>query len=216
MNTEHEDYTTREEQPLAPWLPIPSRAISAIEHPCIVKNIDKGISSLGGSVKLSKAGIGGRNSHRVNRLTSDQGLRSKLDSTAGTENDEELKQLISVSLRPDDPFAKRLLSGAVTTKNLLLKVTVPKRTRRKRRRGTSGPFLTEEEIHQSDGAASSGSQRHGNNTYVDACTIVRSLQDNTSTYQTSLVGVIDETHRFRSKWPSICCLAPTDRLLSHA
>lgn len=38
----------------APWLPIPSRAVSAIEHPCIVKNVDKGITSLGGSVKLSK------------------------------------------------------------------------------------------------------------------------------------------------------------------
>lgn len=39
---------------LAPWLPIPSRAVSAIEHPCIIKNVDKGITSLGGSVKLSK------------------------------------------------------------------------------------------------------------------------------------------------------------------
>jgi general transcription factor 3C polypeptide 5 (transcription factor C subunit 1) len=38
----------------APWLPIPFRAVSAIEHPCIIKNIDKGITSLGGSVKLSK------------------------------------------------------------------------------------------------------------------------------------------------------------------
>ena len=38
----------------APWLPIPSRAVSAIEHPCIIKNIDKGITSLGGAVKLSK------------------------------------------------------------------------------------------------------------------------------------------------------------------
>jgi hypothetical protein len=39
---------------LAPWLPIPSRAVSAIEHPCIIKNVDKGITSLGGSVKLGK------------------------------------------------------------------------------------------------------------------------------------------------------------------
>lgn len=38
----------------APWLSIPSRAVSAIEHPCIIKNVDKGITSLGGSVKLSK------------------------------------------------------------------------------------------------------------------------------------------------------------------
>jgi general transcription factor 3C polypeptide 5 (transcription factor C subunit 1) len=38
----------------APWLPIPSRAVSAVEHPAIIKNIDKGIASLGGPVKLSK------------------------------------------------------------------------------------------------------------------------------------------------------------------
>lgn len=149
-------------------------------------------------------------------LTYGQGLRSKADSTSVGDNDEELKQLISVSLRPDDPFAKRLLSGAVTTNNLLLKVTVPKRTGRKRRRGTSGPFLSKEEIHQNDGAASSGSHQHGNHTYVDARTIFRSLQDNASSYQTLLAGVIDETHRFRSKWSSICHLSAINRLLSYA
>ena len=44
----------------APWLPIPSRAISAVEHPCIVKNVDKGITSLGGPVKLSKVSGSGQ------------------------------------------------------------------------------------------------------------------------------------------------------------
>jgi hypothetical protein len=38
----------------APWLPIPSRAVSVVEHPCLIKNIDKGVVSLGGPVKLSK------------------------------------------------------------------------------------------------------------------------------------------------------------------
>lgn len=38
----------------APRLQIPARAISVVEHPCIVKNIEKGIASLGGPVKLSK------------------------------------------------------------------------------------------------------------------------------------------------------------------
>lgn len=41
-------------EPTAPCLSIPSRALSAIEHPCLVKNIDKGIVSLGGPVRLSK------------------------------------------------------------------------------------------------------------------------------------------------------------------
>lgn len=47
---------TMNDHQTAPWLPIPSRAISAVEHPCIIKNIDKGIASLGGPARLSKVG----------------------------------------------------------------------------------------------------------------------------------------------------------------
>jgi general transcription factor 3C polypeptide 5 (transcription factor C subunit 1) len=115
-----------------------------------------------------------------------------LETTTNAEGDDELKKLISVSLRPDDPFAKRLLSTPVRTNNLLLKVTVPKRTGRKRKRGTSGPFLSEEEIEDT--------ANHANKTYVDASTIYRSLQDNASTYKVALAGIVDETHRFRSEY----------------
>jgi general transcription factor 3C polypeptide 5 (transcription factor C subunit 1) len=52
----HHNTTADSENQLAPWLPIPSRAISVVEHPAIIKNIDKGITSLGGPVKLSKVG----------------------------------------------------------------------------------------------------------------------------------------------------------------
>ncbi|KAI4951915.1 hypothetical protein J4E91_003376 [Alternaria rosae] len=163
----------------APWLPIPSRAVSVVEHPAIIKNVDKGITSLGGPVKLSK------------------GLRSRLETTTNAEGDDELKKLISVSLRPGDPFAKRLLSTPVRTNNLLIKVTVPKRTGRKRKRGTTGPFLSKDEI-ASSGAGSSNSTPLTNKTYVGAPTIYRSLQDNASTYKIALAGVVDETHRFRN------------------
>jgi general transcription factor 3C polypeptide 5 (transcription factor C subunit 1) len=125
-------------------------------------------------------------------------LRSKPEGTTEGENDDELKQLISVSLRPDDPFAKRLLSTAVTTNNLLLKVTVPKRTGRKRKRGTSGPFLSEEEMAGNSDGSTHGHTRLVGNTYVDASTIFRSLQDNDTKYKVSLAGMVDETHRFRS------------------
>ncbi|EMD67312.1 hypothetical protein COCSADRAFT_136157 [Bipolaris sorokiniana ND90Pr] len=169
MSDEQPTSTANGESQHASWLPIPSRAISVVEHPAIIKNVDKGIASLGGPVKLSK------------------GLRSKLETTVNAEGDDELKKLISVSLRPDDPFAKRLLSTPVRTNNLLLKVTVPKRTGRKRKRGTAGPFLAEDDI-----------ARDSNQTYVDAPTIYRSIQDNASTYKVALVGVVDETHRFRN------------------
>jgi general transcription factor 3C polypeptide 5 (transcription factor C subunit 1) len=107
-----------------------------------------------------------------------------------------------VSLRPDDPFAKRLLSTAVTTNNLLLKVTVPKRTGRKRKRGSSGPFLTEEELGESDGSAQ-GPNSLTSQVRTDAAIIFRSLQDNASNYRVSLEGIVDETHRFRSISPTL-------------
>jgi general transcription factor 3C polypeptide 5 (transcription factor C subunit 1) len=53
-DNEHDVSAEHSNTDLAPWLPVPSRAVSAIEHPCIIKNVDKGITSLGGSVKLSK------------------------------------------------------------------------------------------------------------------------------------------------------------------
>lgn len=151
-----------------------------MEHPCVIKNVDKGIISLGGAAKLSK------------------GLRSRLETTTNAEGDDELKKLISVSLRPDDPFAKRLLSTPVRTNNVLIKVTVPKRTGRKRKRGSSGPFLAEEEILKT--ANQDLRVDHpdtSKSSYVDASTVFRTLQDNASAYQVALAGIVDETHRFR-------------------
>ncbi|CAI6307325.1 unnamed protein product [Periconia digitata] len=164
----------------APWMEIPSRAVSAVEHPCIVKNVDKGITSLGGPIKLGK------------------GLRSKVEPDA----EDDIPNIISASLRPDDPLAKRLLSTPVTTTNLLLKVTVPKRTGRKRKRGTNGPFLSEADC----GPA-------GSNAYVDASSLYRRLQDNPKNYTSTIVGLIDETHRFRNL-PDIQYAASTNKIMA--
>lgn len=123
-----------------------------------------------------------------------QGLRSRLETTTNAEGDDELKKLISVSLKPDDPFQKRLLATPVRTNNLLLKVTVPKRTGRRRKRGTDGPFLPEDETVSTDKDPSKPTSP-----YVKAETVFRSLQDNASTYKVEVAGIIDETHRFRSK-----------------
>jgi len=48
--------------------------------------------------------------------------------------------MVGVSLRPNDPLAKRMPSTAVETRNVLIKVTMPKRTGRKRKRGSDDPF----------------------------------------------------------------------------
>lgn len=122
-----------------------------------------------------------------------QGLRSSLEASANKDADDELKKLISVSLRPDDPFAKRLLSTPVTTNNLLLKVTVPKRTGRKRKRGTTGPFLTDDELRAAAQSTVSKTSDH-----VSASDIYRSLHDNATRYEIVPAGVVNETHRFRA------------------
>ena len=104
-------------------------------------------------------------------------------------------RFVSVSLRPDDPFAKRMLAIPVTTNNVLLKVTVPKRTGRKRKRGSEGSFLAEHEIDTN--GADKAKAVSPNNPYVKAATVFRSLQDNATKYTVAPVGVIDEAHRVR-------------------
>jgi general transcription factor 3C polypeptide 5 (transcription factor C subunit 1) len=89
---------------------------------------------------------------------------------------------------------------------------VPKRTGRKRKRGSAGPFLSEDEI-ASGGNGVANNSTTSSKTYVDASTVYRTLQDNASTYKVALAGVVDETHRFRSKSCSLCCsLSVTDFL----
>jgi general transcription factor 3C polypeptide 5 (transcription factor C subunit 1) len=104
-----------------------------------------------------------------------------------------------VSLRPNDPFARRLLSTPVTTNNLLLKVTIPRRTGRKRKRGTTGPFLTDDELQGTTNGVDQNSASPVNSTCAEASDVYRSLQDNASRYKVAFAGVVDETHRFRGK-----------------
>ena len=88
-----------------------------------------------------------------------------------------------VSLRPDDPFAKKLSSIATQTQNVLIKVTVPKRTGRKRQRGSDEPFVESAEIsiHSKD---------------VTASELLRRLRENENSYSLQAVGIIQDTHRF--------------------
>lgn len=123
-------------------------------------------------------------------------MRSKLEPQPNADGPDALPKLISVSLRPDDPLAKRLISTPVATNNLLLKVTVPKRTGRKRKRGSSGPFVADADVGGATGKSQPSQIQHS---HADAATLFRSLQDNASRYEVSVAGVIDETHRFRSK-----------------
>lgn len=93
--------------------------------------------------------------------------------------------MVGVSLRPNDPLAKRIPSTGVDTRNVLVRVTVPKRTGRKRKRGTDEPF----EHHPEQGQENSN---------VTAPDLLQRLRDNHDNYTIEALGMLRETHRFRT------------------
>ncbi|KAL1617135.1 tau 95 subunit of transcription factor TFIIIC [Neofusicoccum ribis] len=138
----------------SPALAVPPDAVVSIEHPCIVKNIDNGVKSLGGRVALDKF------------------LNTK-----------DRDKTIGASLRPHDPMAKPVMSTFTKTQNLLLRVSVPRRTGRKRKRGSDGPWLQDPEA--------------GEAPHADAHILMQSLRDNPDNYSIQPVGLAHENHRFR-------------------
>lgn len=91
-----------------------------------------------------------------------------------------------VSLRPHDPLAKKVASTGISTRNVLIKVTTPKRTGRKRKRGSDDPFAD----HSSPEPAQNS---------ITAPELLQRLRDNAATYQIEAVGCISDTHRFRGQ-----------------
>lgn len=92
---------------------------------------------------------------------------------------------MGVSLRPDDPLAKRIPSTGVETRNILVRVTVPRRTGRKRKRGSDAPFEDPEQHEQE-------------NSNVTAPQLLERLRDAHGNYSIEALGVLRETHRFRT------------------
>lgn len=86
-----------------------------------------------------------------------------------------------------------ILSNNVSTNNILLQVTVPKRTGRKRKRGSLEPYQDAVGIAHEipDGTTSA---------IRDTQYLLGSMSANASKYHIRLVGVIEHTHRFRSEW----------------
>ncbi len=78
------------------------------------------------------------------------------------------------------------MSRVATTSNIVIQITLPKRTGRKRKRGSDDPFL-ESEQYDARSLVASRSQ-----------TLLRTLRDNPTTYQVEPIGFNDEIHRFRS------------------
>lgn len=98
---------------------------------------------------------------------------------------------VPLYLRYDNPTARPLTSHNALTHNVVLKVTVPKRTGRKRKRGTNGPW--EGEIQQ----PAEGLEVLSRDRLDTPRLLRRKLQDNVGKYKVEPIGVINNTHRYR-------------------
>ena len=107
--------------------------------------------------------------------------------------DECASSVARLYLRPGDRMCNPILSNNVSTNNILLQVTVPKRTGRKRKRGSLGPYQ--------DAVDNAPKTPEGTvQTTKDTQYLLDSMSANVGKYHIHPVGLIEQTHRFRSKW----------------
>lgn len=92
-------------------------------------------------------------------------------------------------------MCKPIASKNVTTNDIVLKITVPKRTGLKRRRGASGPYY--EGLEDGDCLTMSPEHQPTAAPTRDTRYMLRSLRDNIKQYNVQPVGSIHQTHRFR-------------------
>ena len=138
----------------APWYTIPKTQAVCVEHPCLVQNVDKAVDMLGGDKAIK------------NFLRKDH-----------------VEKPINLKFHPEDPFSQPILSVNCQTNNVLLKVTVPKRTGRKRKRGTTDPFV--EDLNEPPAKKS-------------ANYLLESLRANKNTYQIEPIASVPIMHIFRT------------------
>ncbi|MCJ1443343.1 MAG: tau 95 subunit of transcription factor TFIIIC [Stictis urceolatum] len=131
--------------------------LTSVEHPFIVRNADKVADTLGGSSEVAKL---------VNPKTAKKGA--------------------SLYLRRDDPMTVPITSANVATDNLLLEISVPKLTGRKRKRGSDGPFQ-EYPSEQNETSPDEGPRN-----------LLKRLSKSSDQVDIRTIGPIAHTHRFRS------------------
>lgn len=88
------------------------------------------------------------------------------------------------------------MSHYASSHNVLFKITVPKRTGRKRKRGSNGPW--QGELDQPAQPIGAGPENLRSQSRLDEPKILRrKLQDNVDRYHAEAVGVVKHTHRYR-------------------
>ncbi|GAP92722.1 putative transcription factor tau subunit sfc1 [Rosellinia necatrix] len=152
----------------APVFEVPERKIVAIDHPCTLLNLEKGLRSFGPKPNFQKL-----------------------------VDDIQEPQALPLWFRPDNPASKPIVSHHAATNNILLKITVPKRTGRKRKRGGGEPFSGDLDILDATTAASRTSTVGSVGRLDCPRTILRKLQDNPDRYHVEAVGMVRDSHRYR-------------------
>ncbi|KAG6208044.1 hypothetical protein E4U50_003481 [Claviceps purpurea] len=110
---------------------------------------------------------------------------------------------IPLYLNPESPFCKPLMSHNAASHNVVLKVTVPKRTGRRRKKGSKGPWQGDVDMSDTLAAADdeNGTEKGPVKSVArldDPRILRRKLQDNVGEYEVEAVGIIKHTHRFRA------------------
>lgn len=101
-------------------------------------------------------------------------------------------------LRPGDGDRKPVIAANVRTNDAVLKITVPKRTGLKRKRGSDDPFAEPSQESEIEPRKQAKPSTPGvENPLRNASRLLRSLRDSEGKYGMSIVGRIEETHRFR-------------------
>ncbi|QSZ32882.1 hypothetical protein DSL72_002463 [Monilinia vaccinii-corymbosi] len=162
------DYDYEEEDRSAPIYTVPPREIVAVEHPLIIKNLENGIKTFGRQPQWNKI-------------------------LEGTED-----ECVPLFLRIQDPTCEPILSYNSITNNVLLKITVPKRTGRKRKRGSQDPMTCDgypKSTTNNDENSTSNIQSHSLNDKPTS--ILRKLRDNVGKYTVEAAGAIEQSHRYR-------------------
>ncbi|CAK7265304.1 tau 95 subunit of transcription factor TFIIIC [Sporothrix epigloea] len=153
----------------APVLPIPRRQMAAVEHPALLTSLQRGLDSFGGRADY------GQIVHPSDPQTS-----------------------VPMFLRRDDPMSGMLSSHSAATHNVVLAVHLPKRTGRRRRRGTNGPW---EPVPAAAGSAATGaSTKHLAGDSMagrDAAQLRHKLQETAGQYRTEVLGIVKHSHRYR-------------------
>ncbi len=104
---------------------------------------------------------------------------------------------LNLSLHPEEPICKPLVAHPISTDNVLLKISVPRRIGRKRKRGCSETYREQtsschEATDRSRDLETCSLGRHDDSNYL-----LRSLHDNPTLYRVEVVGLANKTYRYR-------------------